>query len=155
MARERKVYVEGNFLKVLQSDDNADDFQEYLKVCKEKDTLSRKKRLEITKQIQQQNTELVSIAKENERVNEQLTTALKEAQVQRENAQKAQNEAEKLRDEAVEDLEFIQKKKQTELMGSIVKVALWVILGVGIITTALYVFVLLQGHDAKIIESYK
>jgi Fe2+ transport system protein B len=159
-ARDKRVYAEGSFLKVLEAEKDDKEFQEYLDLCKEKDSDARKKRLAITKQIQEQNRELERVNKENESVNKQLSKALQEAHKQSENALQskqeaeiAKREAEKLRDEAITDLEAFQKKTQTELMGSIVKVALMVILGVGLITTALYVFVLLQGHDSKIIES--
>ena len=61
--------------------------------------------------------------------------------------------AERAKEVAETDLSLLQKKTQTELMGSIVRVALWVIMGVGVLTTALYVFVISRGLDAKIIES--
>jgi len=123
--------------------------------------------LQVTKQVQKQNKDLEAAAKENVRVNKQLEKALNEAIASAELATKSKEEAvnakeesERLRIKAEQaqelaetDLSLLQKKTQTELMGNIVRVALWVIMGVGVITTALYVFVLLQGHDSKIIES--
>jgi hypothetical protein len=47
----------------------------------------------------------------------------------------------------------MQKKTQFELIGQIVKVALWVILGVGIITTLLFAFTLVTGKENPILES--
>ena len=48
---------------------------------------------------------------------------------------------------ALNDLELEQKKTQFELIGTIVKVALWIILGVGVTTTLIYVFALMSGAD--------
>ena len=167
LAKEKKIYLEGNILKVLKADSNDTEFIEYLKTCKQRDVDSRKKRLSVTKQVQKQNKELESAAKENVRVNKQLEKALDEAissaelaTKSKEDAEQAREEAERLRIKAEQakelaqtDLTLLQKKTQTELMSNIVKVALWVIMGVGLITTGLYVFVLLFGHDSKIIES--
>ena len=192
IAKHKRVYVEGNFLKLIEPEEGDEEFEEYLKLCKEKDSTSRRKRLEVTKQVQKQNSELEQAAKENKRVNRQLEKAVDEAIEQKSkaeellitgkqhfrNAEKREKEqnaklqsaledaklaheesntlraaAEHAKEVAETDLSLLQKKTQTELMGSIVKVALWVIMGVGVVTTALYVFVLLQGHDSKIIES--
>lgn len=57
------------------------------------------------------------------------------------------------KDDALHELEVLQKKTQTEMVEQIVKVALWVILGVGVITTGLYVLALVKGYEIKIIES--
>ena len=181
IAKHKRVYVEGNFLKLIEPEEGDEEFEEYLKLCKEKDSTSRRKRLEVTKQVQKQNSELERAQKENKRVNRQLEKALNEAINSAEQSKKSKEEAEKAKEElevalqlaeqskeeahklkseaehakevAETDLSLLQKKTQTELMGSIVRVALWVIMGVGFVTTALYVFVLLLGHDSKIIES--
>jgi flagellar biosynthesis regulator FlaF len=160
VAKKRKIYVEGSFLKILKAPKGDKEFEEYLKFCKEKDISTRKKRLEVTKQVQQQNKELESAAKENDRVNKQLSRALDEASKSAEEAMLAKAEAEKLRDEAqqgmgkaLEDLELMQKKTQFELIGKIVTVALWVILGVGVITTLLFAFTLVAGRENPILES--
>jgi Fe2+ transport system protein B len=181
IAKHKRVYVEGNFLKLIEPEEGDEEFEEYLKLCKEKDSTSRRKRLEVTKQAQKQNSELERAQKENKRVNRQLEKALNEAiysaeqskkskeeaetakeelevalqlaEQSKEEAHKLKSEAEHAKEVAETDLSLLQKKTQTELMGNIVRVALWVIMGVGVITTALYVFVLLQGHDSKIIES--
>jgi hypothetical protein len=63
------------------------------------------------------------------------------------------NEAENAKNDALQDLDVLQKKTQTELIGTIVKIALWVIIGVGLITSGLYMTVLIMGGDSKIIES--
>ena len=181
IAKHKRVYVEGNFLKLIEPEEGDEEFEEYLKLCKEKDSTSRRKRLEVTKQVQKQNSELEKAQKENKRVNRQLEKALNEAINSAEQSKKSKEEAEKAKEElevalqlaeqskeeahklkseaehakevAETDLSLLQKKTQTELMGNIVRVALWVIMGVGFVTTALYVFVLLLGHDSKIIES--
>ena len=181
IAKHKRVYVEGNFLKLIEPEEGDEEFEEYLKLCKEKDSTSRRKRLEVTKQVQKQNSELEKAQKENKRVNRQLEKALNEAIDSAEQSKKSKEEAEKAKEElevalqlaeqskeeahklkaeaehakevAETDLSLLQKKTQTELMGNIVRVALWVIMGVGFVTTALYVFVLLLGHDSKIIES--
>src|SRR6056300_131194 len=167
IAKHKRVYVEGNFLKLIEPEEGDEELEEYLKLCKEKDSTSRRKRLEVTKQVQKQNSELERAQKENKRVNRQLEKALNEAidsaeqsKKSKEDAETAREEADRLRYKAEQakelaetDLSLLQKKTQTELMGNIVRVALWVIMGVGLITTGLYVFVLLFGHDSKIIES--
>jgi hypothetical protein len=160
VAKKKKIYVEGNFLKILKAPKGDVEFEEYLTLCKEKDITTRKKRLTVTKQVQSQNKELEAAAKENDRVNKQLSKALDEASKSAEEAilaekeaQKLRAEAEKLRDAAVEDLDTLQKRTQFELIGLIVKTALWIIGGVGILTSCLYLYVLSNGIDAKIIES--
>ena len=160
VAKTKKIYVEGNFLKLLKASKDDIEFEEYIKLCKEKDKSTRRKRLDITKQVQNQNKELESAAKENDRVNKQLSKALDEASKSAEEAilaekeaHKLRAEAEKLRDAAMEDLDTLQKRTQFELIGLIVKTALWIIGGVGILTSCLYLYVLSAGIDAKIIES--
>ena len=181
IAKHKRVYVEGNFLKLIEPEEGDEEFKEYLKLCKEKDSTSRRKRLEVTKQVQKQNSELEKAQKENKRVNRQLEKALNEAIDSAEQSKKSKEEVEKAKEElevalqlaeqskeeahklkaeaehakevAETDLSLLQKKTQTELMGNIVRVALWVIMGVGLLTTALYVFVMVRGLDAKIIES--
>ena len=157
---KKRIYLEGSILKVLQPDDEDYELIDYLTKCKEKDNSSRKKRLDVTKQVQNQYKELEVASKENERVNRQLSKALdeasnseKEAHRLREVADKARAEAEKLRDEAMEDLDSLQRRTQFELMGKIVKVALIVILGVGILTTLLYFYTLVYDVQSAIIES--
>jgi hypothetical protein len=153
VAKKRKIYVEGSFLKILKAPKGDKEFEEYLKFCKEKDISTRKKRLEVTKQVQQQNKELVAKQEENDALMEELQSALEEAKNAEWEAQKLREEAEKGKDKALEDLELMQKKTQFELIGQIVKVALWVILGVGVITTFLFAFTLVTGKENPILES--
>ena len=153
LANEKRIYLEGNILKVISANDGDSEFIEYLNICKNKDKDSRIKRLSVTKQVQAQNKELVAKQRENDALMEELQTALEEAKNSEWEADKLREEAEKGKDKALEDLELMQKKTQFELIGQIVKVALWVILGVGIITTLLFAFTLVTGKENPILES--
>lgn len=119
---KKKIGLEGNIIKLIKTDN--EEFSQYLLTCIEKDNESRRKRLEITKKIQSQNTELTKWREENERITEELNDALKLA--------------EEAKTDALNDLDILQKKTQFELIGVIVKVSLFVIIGVGIITTLMY-----------------
>ncbi len=177
--KTKKISLEGNILKVIDSDGDS-DFDKYIQESTEKDKDNRRKRLDVTRQVQSQNADLTKWKKENERVNSQLTRALEEAEESNkamlcakqeaenalEEAEKARLEAESARVEAerarhdeaaknsaVNDLELMQKKTQFELIGNIVKVALWVILGVGITVTIVYVVSLFAGFNTDVIGS--
>ncbi len=146
LAKSKRIFLEGNILKVLKAKSGDTVFEDYLKNCINKDSTSRKKRLTITKQVQQQNKKLAVAAEENERLLKDLQLTLKESE-------KLKDAAEKGKDKALEDLEVMQKKTQTELIGTIVKVALVVIVSVGVVTTAMYVFALFTDTDTQIIGS--
>ena len=126
MFKERGVKLEGNVLKIIDTD--SDDFKEYITSAIEADSKTRKKRLEITRQIQDQNKQLERQAAEND----SLMIDLKEAFEQAEGAKLS----------ALNDLDLLQRKTQFELIGNIVKVALWIIMAVGITTTILYIVAL-------------
>jgi hypothetical protein len=144
--KTKRITLEGNILKLIEADDNDEEFKNYLSSSIEKDKDSRKKRLEITKQVQERNKELQESEEENLRINEELKVALSEAE-------KSKNEALAAKEEALNDLDIIQKKSQTELIGTIVKVALLVIISVGIITTIMYAIAMMSGKDTQIIGS--
>jgi hypothetical protein len=148
---KKKVYLEGNILKVIQANPSDKEFQEYLNVCIDKDSTARRKRLEVTKQVQNQNRELIKSQEDNQHLMDDLKIALEEAEGAKSEAVIAKKEAEKLRDDAVEDLDTLQKKAQFELIGVIVKVALVIILGVGFITTLLYAIALFSGMDTTLL----
>ena len=178
--KTKKISLEGNILKLIDSDGD-EEFTSYIKDSIEKDKDSRRKRLDVTKQVQSQNNDLTKWKNENERVNKELTIALEEAeesnkamlvakqeaedsleeaQTARVEAESARVEAEKARQEAENakiaaesDLDLIQKKSQFELIGTIVRVALWVILGVGVVTTGMYLIALSTGLDTSVIGS--
>jgi hypothetical protein len=63
LLKDKKVGLEGNILKLIKT--NSEEFKEYIQNCLEKDTSNRQKRLNLTKQIQQQNKDLISWKDEN------------------------------------------------------------------------------------------
>jgi len=185
--KAKKISLEGNILKVIDPDGDQ-EFESYVKESIERDKDSRRKRLDITRQVQSQNTDLTKWKEENERVNKQVTKALEEAEesnkamliakkeaedalgeahsarmeaekarVEAENArteaERARTEAENAKNSALNDLDLMQKKTQFELIGSIVRVALWVILGVGITVTIVYVISLFAGFKTEVVGS--
>lgn len=177
---ERRIALEGNILKVIDSEGD-EEFQKYIDDALNKDKESRRKRLEITRQVQSQNNELVKWKEENEKIQEELKHSLEateksmlevqqamadseiakeeaeaariEAEIAKEEAENAKEEAENAKVAAENDLDLIQKKTQFELIGTIIKVALWVILGVGIVTTGVYLIALFTGVDTAVIGS--
>lgn len=137
--QERGIRLEGNILKTIEPQSEA--FKEYISEALLKDEDVRKKRLDITKQVQDQNRELLDKAKlleEKSAVNDNLMDDLKNALA----------EASKAKEDALNDLDLMQKKSQFELIGNIVKVALWIIMGVGITTTLLYAIALFYVGDS-------
>ena len=153
VAKKKKVYVEGNFLKLLKAPEDDTEFQEYLELCKDKDNTSRRKRLQVTKQVQQQNKELVQKQQETDALMIELQDALESAKQSEEVANQLREEAEKGMGKALEDLDLMKKKTQFELISTIVKVALVVIIGVGVLTTVMYAVALMSGTDTQIIGS--
>jgi hypothetical protein len=143
------------------------EFATYLYEAVNKDKGARKKRLDVTKQVQQQNTELLNWQKENQDLTDTLQTALNAAETSKEEAVVAKTiaeeariraevmrvESEQAKDAALLDLDVIQKKSQTELISTIVKVALAVILSVGVITTIMYAVAMFTNKDTQIIGS--
>ena len=171
--QSKRISLEGNILKVIDVDDDI-EFQKYVNESIEKDNATRKKRLEITKQIQKQNKELTDWKTENERIHGELLETLElnrvaiieaenakeEAELSKDKAEKAmieamtaRAEAENAKNNAENDLELIQKKSQFELIGTIVKVALWVIMGVGVTTTLMFLIALFAGVDTSVVGS--
>lgn len=178
--KEKRISLEGNILKIIDADGDQ-EFQDYINQSLEKDKENRRKRLDITRQVQTQNSELVKWKEENEKIQEELKLSLtqseqammeaqrlkEEAESARESAEFSMIEAEKAKEEAIiakeealnakkaaeNDLDLVQKKSQFELIGTIVRVALYVILGVGVVTTAMYLFAILRGTDTQVIGS--
>ena len=136
--KETGIGLEGNMLKLIDSSGD-DEFSIYIRDCIEKDKEKRKKRLDITKQVQDQNKELIKAKEEIERVNEELRLSLVEVQKAKENVEN--------------DLDVLQNKTQYELINTIVRVALFVIIGVGVTTTILYMVSMFTGKDTQIIGS--
>jgi hypothetical protein len=178
--KTKNIGLEGNISKLIDAEDD-EEFKEYLKTCIEKDGSSRRKRLEITKQVQVQNKDLTTLNEENQRMMEELQNTLKSMEVQNNQIEsqnsellewKLENEkigselveamkqseqaritAENAKNEAENNLDIIQKKTQFELINNIVRVALYVIIGVGCITTGIYVYSMSIGMDTDIIGS--
>jgi predicted RNase H-like nuclease (RuvC/YqgF family) len=178
--QKKSIGLEGNITKLIEREDD-EDFKEYLKECESKDAEKRKKRLEMTKKIQKQNEELTSLNDENQRIltelqdtlenveqsktafeqqnkelNEWKTTNIRlteELRVEMVRAEQSKLEAEAAKQNAENDLDLLQKRNQTELISTIVKVALYVIVGVGVITTGVYVFTLIVGKDTQVISA--
>jgi len=170
VASQRNVYLEGNILKLIESDN--EDFQAYLKKAKELDQTNRKKRLDITKQFQAQNKALEKKAEENALLNGELQEALnaskesankimeqnkklQESHSKNENLmedlQEALEKAENAKKTALNDLNVLQQKTQFELIGNIVNVALWIIVGVGVSTTIMYGLSIWTGHETTLL----
>ena len=76
IAKKNKIYVEGSFLKLLTAAPDDKEFADYLKLCREKDTANRRKRIEVAKEVQKQNKELILAADENEHLAQELKEAL-------------------------------------------------------------------------------
>jgi hypothetical protein len=74
-------------------------------------------------------------------------------QIELDNSQKLKNAIEIEKDAALNDLDVMMKKSQSELIKTIVRVALAVIVGVGVVTTALYWMAIITNQDTQIIGS--
>jgi RNA-splicing ligase RtcB len=151
--KAKRITLEGNILKLLEADEDDEAFLKYIKDALEKDKESRRRRLDITKQVQEQNKNLLISQEENERMNEELKVALNIAEEEKIKAEAAKAEAVIAKDAALNDLDIAQKRSQFELIGTIVRVALYVIIGVGFTTTAMYVVALVTKSDTQIIGS--
>jgi methyl-accepting chemotaxis protein len=77
----------------------------------------------------------------------------KNLQIELDNSQKLKNAIEIEKDAALNDLDVMMKKSQSELIKVIVKCALAVIIGVGIVTTSLYWMAIVTDQDTQIIGS--
>jgi len=145
LLKDRNVSIEGNILKIIDTSDSP-EFIEYITESINRDKSNRRKRLQITKAIQENNKELVEFREENERITNELRVALKESDIAKTLAENAKINAET-------DLDIIQRKKQSELTGIIVKYALWMICGVGLISTGLFAISLYTGRETQLIAS--
>jgi len=178
--KSKGIGLEGNITKLIDSE-NDEDFKKYLKECETKDSEKRRKRLELTKKIQKQNDDLKSLNEENQKILNELQSTLKEVEeskmtfeVQNRElnewkqdnlrlteelknemvkSEQARIDAENAKESALNDLDILQKRNQTELISTIVRVALWVIMGVGFISTGVYVLTLFLGKDTQVISA--
>ncbi len=180
LLKTKNIGLEGNIVKLIDADGD-EEFAAYLKQCADKDVAARRKRLEMTKQVQTQNAELTKLNDANQKMMEELQETLKnveeskltfevqnrelnewkqenlrlteELQTEMVKAEQARIAAENAKNEAENNLDLIQKKTQFELINNIVRVALYVIIGVGTITTGIYVYSMTIGMDTDIIGS--
>jgi hypothetical protein len=178
--KSKNITLEGNIAKVIDTSDDK-EFKEYIDNCISKDKEVRKRRLDMTKQIQAQNKELsdlnlenqrmvvelqetlasvketktqieiqnrelIAWKEDNERISLQLVEQMKQAELAKEQAENAKKNAEN-------DLDILQKKTQFELINTIVKAALYVIVGVGITTTILYMVAIFMNKETQVIGS--
>ena len=178
--KSKNIGLEGNIVKLIDSDGD-EEFAAYLKQCVDKDITSRRKRLDMTKQVQTQNAELTKLNEQNQKIMEELQETLKnveeskmtfevqnrelnewkeenlrlteELKIEMVKAEQAKIAAENAKNEAENNLDLVQKKTQFELINNIVKVALYVIIGVGTITTGIYVYSMALNVDTDIIGS--
>ena len=104
-------------------------------------------------EIIKKNKELVAKQEETDTLMIELQEALESAKNAEWEAEKLRDEAEKGKEKALEDLDLMQKRSQFELIGTIVRVALVIIIGVGIVTTIMYGLAMLSGQDTQIIGS--
>jgi hypothetical protein len=141
----KNIALEGNILKLIDSTNDI-EFDAYIKACTTRDKENRRKRLEITKQIQDQNKQLVESNKQNQQLMQELQQSANDAE-------QSKLDAESARDEAMNDLDMMQKRTQFELINLIVKVSLIIIIGVGVTTTAIYMVAMFAGQDTQIIGS--
>ena len=136
LKESKGLSLEGNIVKLIDYTENP-KLEKYVKESIKSQKERQRKRLDITKQVQAQNKELTQVSIEIERVNEELKKALDVAECSRE--------------EALQDLDILQKKTQFELIGTIVKVALYIIIGVGVCTTSLYIYSMVFDKDTQLI----
>ena len=82
-----------------------------------------------------------------------IDTLSKDLQIELDNSKKLKDAIEVEKNAALNDLDVVMKKSQSELIKVIVKVALAVIIGVGAVTTLLYWMAMVTGKDTQIIGS--
>jgi PAS domain S-box-containing protein len=83
----------------------------------------------------------------------EIDSLSKDLQIELNNSQQLKNAIEIEKNAALNDLDILMKKSQSELIKVIVKVALSVIIGVGVITTILYWMAIVMSKDTQIIGS--
>jgi methyl-accepting chemotaxis protein len=82
-----------------------------------------------------------------------IETLTKDLQLELDNSKKLKDSIEIEKNAALNDLDVVMKKSQSELIKVIVKCALAVIIGVGIVTTMLYWMAMVTGKETQIIGS--
>jgi hypothetical protein len=160
-AAEKNVYIEGSLLRILDPEEKPECTQ-YLDEAVSKDRQKRETRLEVTKKAQEERRELGTAYDTNEELRKELEASLlrtetargqaeqarEEADDHRKLAEEARHRAEQAKATAEGELDYMQKQTQFQLMHQIVSSAIYVVIGVGLITTGLYVFLILRGADS-------
>ena len=82
-----------------------------------------------------------------------IDTLSKELKIELDNSKKLKDSIEIEKNAALNDLDVVMKKSQSELIKIIVKCALSVIIGVGLVTTCLYWMAIMMGKETQIIGS--
>jgi PAS domain S-box-containing protein len=101
-------------------------------------------------------TDVVKIATDvTESVNnkKEIDSLSKNLQIELDNSRKLKDSIEIEKNAALNDLDVMMKKSQSELIKVIVKCALAVIIGVGVVTTCLYWLAMVTGKETQIIGS--
>jgi len=101
-------------------------------------------------------TSIIKIATdvtESERNKKEIDILSKNLQSELKKTEKLKDDIEKEKNAALNDLDATIKKSQNELIKVIVKCALGVIVGVGLVTTVMYSFAILSSKDTQIIGS--
>ena len=135
IAEKHDMYVEGNILKLFDPGEDQ-QFKKYVDTAIDRDKTARSKRLAVTKQVQNQNRELIFAQQQNEKLMSDLQAALQNAE-----------DAKKI---VENDLDNLQKRNQFELINIIVKVSLWMIVGVGILSTGMYIAGIVTKSDTTL-----
>lgn len=178
--QNKNIYLEGNIIKLIDGSTD-EEFQNYLDICLTNDKDRRRKRLDITKEFQIQNTKLTQLNIENEKMMVEVKDTLKSVeesknQIELQNkelivwkeenqriseelveqmkkSESARVDAENAKKNVENDLDVLQKKTQFEMINTIVRSALYIIIGVGISTTLLFIFAIMKNKETQLIGS--
>lgn len=178
--QNKNIYLEGNIIKLIDGSTD-EEFQNYLDICLTNDKDRRRKRLDITKEFQIQNTKLTQLNIENEKMMVEVKDTLKSVEEsknqievqnkelilwkeenqriseelveQMKKSESARVDAENAKKNVENDLDVLQKKTQFEMINTIVKSALYIIIGVGISTTLLFIFAIMKNKETQLIGS--
>jgi len=181
LLKKKNIGLEGNIIRLVSTSNEDTEFKKYLDECFKLDTERRRKRLEITKQIQSQNAELSTLNFENQNImlelqqtinnvedskneieqknNELLTWKADNERISQElleemkKSELARVDAENARKTVENDLDILQKKTQNQLINTIVRSALYLIIGVGVSTTILYLVAIYMNKETQNIGS--
>ena len=77
LKEQKDICLEGNILKTFKVN-NDKEFESYLEYCNTKDKDARKKRMGITKQVQEQNIRLSHLNEENQKMMDDLQNKITE-----------------------------------------------------------------------------